>query len=370
MNQHNYQVPEAKFSGQKFDQLLERLLELNGRPNSENEWPTDQLSLLADPGVMGWVIPEKYGGIDVNSLELTVGYERLSSACLSTAFVMTQRNGACQRIAYSENEELKSQLLPALCRGELFATVGISHLTTSRQHLGKPAVEVTETNTGFRLTGTVPWVTGADHADYLVTGGALDDGRQLLTVVPMPLPGIEVQEPFQMLSMTGSHTGAVLLKNVEIEANHVLFGPVEGVMKQGQGGGTGSLATSALALGTTLSALRLIQQESEKRPELSEIHDSLMAERNEIAILMYAACQKELPTGSPTASAEVIRQRANSLVLRATQACLTATKGAGFVSGHPAERLVREAMFFMVWSCPIPVMNAALREFACVVDAD
>jgi hypothetical protein len=65
---------------------------------------------------------------------------------------------------------------------------------------------------------------------------------------------------------------------------------------------------------------------------------------------------------------ESIRQRANSLVLRAAQAWLAACKGAGFVTGHPAERLVREAMFFLVWSCPQPVLAAALREFACVLE--
>jgi hypothetical protein len=54
-------------------------------------------------------------------------------------------------------------------------------------------------------------------------------------------------------------------------------------------------------------------------------------------------------------------------VLRATQAYLAASKGAGFVAGHPAERLVREAMFFLVWSCPQPVLAANLREFACLV---
>jgi hypothetical protein len=54
-------------------------------------------------------------------------------------------------------------------------------------------------------------------------------------------------------------------------------------------------------------------------------------------------------------------------VLRAAQSYLAASKGAGFVSGHPAERAVREAMFFLVWSCPQPVVSAALREFACVI---
>jgi hypothetical protein len=62
----------------------------------------------------------------------------------------------------------------------------------------------------------------------------------------------------------------------------------------------------------------------------------------------------------------MVRESANSLVLRITQAWLAASKGAGFVSGHPAELAVREAMFFLVWSCPRPVVEANLRELSCM----
>ena len=65
--------------------------------------------------------------------------------------------------------------------------------------------------------------------------------------------------------------------------------------------------------------------------------------------------------------AEEIRRRANSLVLRSAQAWLAATKGAGFIAGHPAERAVRESMFFLVWSCPQQVLAGNLRELSCAV---
>ena len=61
-----------------------------------------------------------------------------------------------------------------------------------------------------------------------------------------------------------------------------------------------------------------------------------------------------------------LRARANSLVLRATQAALAAAKGTGYVVGHPAGRWCREALFFLVWSCPQGVLNANLCELAGV----
>jgi alkylation response protein AidB-like acyl-CoA dehydrogenase len=76
----------------------------------------------------------------------------------------------------------------------------------------------------------------------------------------------------------------------------------------------------------------------------------------------------KLAAGSGGCSPDELRARANSLALRATQGALTAAKGSGYVLGHPAGRWCREALFFLVWSCPQPVVAAALCELAGLAD--
>ena len=69
--------------------------------------------------------------------------------------------------------------------------------------------------------------------------------------------------------------------------------------------------------------------------------------------------------GEPDAvSSDQIRTQANALVLRSTQAYLTARKGTGFLRTEPAQRWARQALFFLVWSCPAPVAQAAIRDLA------
>jgi alkylation response protein AidB-like acyl-CoA dehydrogenase len=343
------------------------LEELATTLSSVDDWPKEQLELLARTGVVAWGLPTEFGGCAVGETDMLAAYEMLAAVCLTTTFVLTQRNAACQRIANSRNEEIKAELLPPLCRGELFATVGISHLTTSRQHLGTPAVSAVETETGFVLTGTAPWVTGAPSADYLVSGGALADGRQVLMAVPASLPGVEIKPAMRLLALSASQTATVALNDVAVPKRLLLAGPVEHVMKQA-GGGAGSLTTSVLALGLSRGVLARLAREAERRPELVPIHQALKAECEEARSDLYAAASAGKAASPAAPGSESVRQKANSLVLRAAQAYLAASKGAGFVTGHPAERAVREAMFFLVWSCPQPVVSAALREFACVID--
>lgn len=332
-------------------------------------WPADQFALLADAGILKWVIPSEYSGRPATQRQMLDGYEALAAACLTTAFVLTQRNGACQRIADSSADELKAELLPKLAVGELFATVGISHLTTSRQHLRQPAVAASMQGDAVTLNGTVPWVTGAPYADYVVTGGTLDDGRQLLIALPTRLDGVDVESPARLLALNGSQTASISLSNVTVSNRQILAGPVAGVMQQGRGGGTGSLTTSVLATGLAGRAIGRLEQEATARPELQESSAPLRRELDQLRTEIRTSADTEQNTTSrPELSSLEIRRRANSLVLRATQAQLAASKGAGFVAGHPAERAVREALFFLVWSCPQPVLSAALREFACLTE--
>ena len=57
-----------------------------------------------------------------------------------------------------------------------------------------------------------------------------------------------------------------------------------------------------------------------------------------------------------------LRVDSTRLALRATQTALTVSKGAGFVAPHPAQRWARQALFFLVWSCPRPAAEGILSE--------
>lgn len=344
-----------------FDELLAKLTE-EAQGADRDEWPAAQLGHMTAGDVMKWVIPEQWGGEPISSAEMTNRYVALAEACLTSTFVLTQRNGACQRLAGSDNESLKERVLPHLARGDAFATVGISHLTTSRQHMRTPVVQIEERDGEFVINGQIPWVTGAAHADYIVTGGTTSDGRQALLCLPTETPGVTVGPHAQLLALTGSYTASVELKNVVLSRNWLIAGPVEQVMKQGSGGGAGSYVTSALAIGVARRCARQLQREAERRADLSATADAFEAEVSTLATDLDRAVHSEAEEVLAHLGAPQIRQRANSLVSRISQALLAVSKGAGFVRGHMAERAVREAMFFWVWSCPQPVVTGLLSE--------
>ena len=343
--------------------LFEALAARSDALDVHSQWPAEQLQLCATRGVYRWFLESDYGGYGWDESDLMRGYLRLGAACLTTAFIITQATGAMRRIAAAASDEVRRELLPDLLGGSTFTTLGISHLTTSGRHLARPALRAEESSDGFTLDGFSPWVTGGAHADFIVLGAQLPDGRQILAVLPTDVKGVAADEPARIVALSGSCTGAVRLDRVLLERRWLLSGPEHDVMQGATGAKTGGLQTSALAIGLADRAIALLEKESEQRAELAEPAARL---REEQARLEYSLLA--LAAGSEACSGEQLRSSANSLALRSAQATLAAAKGTGYVLGHPAGRWCREALFFLVWSCPQPVMAANLCELAGMAD--
>jgi len=343
-------------------ELCKLLRAASGDLTGSSTWPAQQLTWCGEAGVFEWFVPKELGGQGWTTADICLGYLALSTACLTTAFVITQYMGACQRIAACGNEALIDQWIDGLICGEKYATIGISHLTTSRRHLATPVLRAQQIGQGYQLDGYSPWVTGASHADVIVTGATLADGAQMLVAVETKAPGVSVADPQPLVALAGSRTGPVHFQEVHVKREALLAAPQPDIMKRG-GGNTGGLQTSTLALGLTAAALDYLDSESGNREDLRQATTALRAEWKTLVSDLVSCAQ-----GTNVCTTEQLRASANSLVLRATQAALVAAKGAGFVEGHPAGRWCREALFFLVWSCPQNVLNSNLCELAGISD--
>lgn len=335
---------------QALSTLCASLAGLADRTAEAGPWRSGAFSRLAESGLLAGFIPAASGGTGASEVALLEALVAIAERCLTTALALTQWASGVRIIAGGPEAVCQARL-PALARGSATTTVGIAQLSTSRRHLGRPALVATRLSEGWRLDGLCPWVTGADSSDTIVTGAVDEAGEQRFFVVPTDAAGLGIAPPMRLLALSGSRTSSVTFTGVE-PADVIVPEPGAGVR-------TGGLATTALALGTTRAALGLLGREAGGRSALGPVVAALDAE----AVDLEARLRRAATDAAP-ADRDRIRADANGLVVRAAQAALTATKGAGFVAGHPAERLVREAHFFLVWSCPQTVAGITLCELS------
>lgn len=340
--------------------LVDELAKHADHADANLAWPGASWEALRQAGGLRWSIPVGFGGDGLQGLELLARYRDLAGACLTTCFILSQRDAACRRLLGSSNASLCQRLLPALALGETFATVGLSQLTTARQHTGPPFTARLEAG-DLILDGVIPWVTGAAQAQHVVVGAVLDDGRQVLAVLPTDLPGVHVDAPLELMAMRGSMTVEVRCERVKLGPDWLLAGPTERVLETGRGG-AGGLETSCLALGLVSATLDYLQHEAEARPPLMPVAQQLRSRLDR----SWQELERVASGSAAPAAATTLRGRANLLALHATQAALTAGKGTAFVRPHPAQRWARQALFFLVWSCPWPAASAMLDSLADV----
>ncbi|MFO0890481.1 MAG: acyl-CoA dehydrogenase family protein [Isosphaeraceae bacterium] len=350
---------EADPEGDRISDLVAALAEHDGKADAAGDWSEDLWSLLEHAGAARWSIPVEYGGASIARPLLVQRYARLAEGSLTAVFILSQHDAAVRRLTASDRP-VALKWLSAIASGEAFATVGISQLTTSRRLGSQALVALERSGGGYRLQGAMPWVTAAPRADVFVTGALMEDGRQLLIALPRERPGLTVRPSFELAALQASCTAEVVVEGVEIGEDDLLAGPSSELTSTPGAVGTAGLETSALALGQARAAIAALVSLANERIDLNDPVDVLCETWQQNWAALMSCARGESDAVSPNQ----VRAQANALVLRSTQAYLTARKGSGFLRSEPAQRWAKQALFFLVWSCPSNIAQAAIRDFA------
>jgi alkylation response protein AidB-like acyl-CoA dehydrogenase len=325
------------------------------------DWPNESLIALGQAGAWSWAVPTEYDGGLLSPRDLLAAYEAIAGGCMSSALILTQRDGAIDLIRHAANDALKSRLLPQLARGALHTTVGVSQLTTSSRGKG-PLMRVVPDGDGYRFSGRMPWVTGAERAAFIVAGGVLPGGDHLLACVSTDQEGVAVGPSFQLMALTASRTSPVHCDNVYVGPDSILRGPAENVL--GRRGPAKGLVASTCGLGLAGSLIGLIESMPARlRSPFSNTLEPLADQYYSMRAKLHGAAEKlERPELEYEAPAAAIRVGVNDLVIRLALAALTLGKGSGFAVDHPVQRVAREALFMLVWSAPEAIQTGTLSS--------
>ena len=325
------------------------------------EPPHDNLRALAEAGLLGITTPAAYGGSRVSGACQRAFTEIITAACGTTWFVLTQHLGACGMIAGSKNDSLAERFLRDMAAGQHLVGVAFGHLRRPQ-----PMLRAQEVPGGYTLTGVAPWVTGWPLLSGVIFGAALPDERFLYVYAPAEeSPAMTSAEPLPLCAMNASATTEVFLEELFVPQENFVKFSSRAEMAQGD---TNNIAGAVSPpLGCARGALKVVRTAAERRriPFLEEAADALEAEINACQTegFKWADGPKDIPEYKPNA----LRARAWAIELgvRAAHMAVTASSGAANSLNHPAQRLLREAMFYTVIAQTQDIMAATL---ACLND--
>ena len=313
--------------------------------------PAGNLAALRDAGLFGLQGPADVpGGLGGDHVAARPVFEAVAGGCGATAFVWAQHHGAVRRVAGGDGPA-RQAWLPSLCDGSRLAGIGFAYL----RRQGPAAVKASRAGNGWRIDGQAPWITGWGLIQALVVMARVDDGSVVTVVVDEPFehPALRAGTP-QALAVMGS-TGTVALgfDGLEVADDDVVGVQSDEAWRLRDR--LGSAMPPAAPLGIAGRAIRLLDdatgQEAvdaaaalalrldERRRAADEVADA-------VGLALADASDDLVERAVARGAAE--RDRGLDLARRSTDALVAASGGGAMALSHPAQRLSREATFYLI----------------------
>jgi alkylation response protein AidB-like acyl-CoA dehydrogenase len=184
-------------------------------PGADRSTPT-LWKALADAGVFGLAIAERYGGSGGSLDDLAVFYTEAGRAlCPTTVHSTIQAALAIDQLGSSD---IKSAWLPPLANGNVRGTTALCSARDAAVVSG--ALQADPVSSRWRLNGTADYVADADIADLIVVSAAASE-RTLVFIVDARATGVMI-EP---LAVAGGHRAfSVGFDNVMLGGDATLDG--------------------------------------------------------------------------------------------------------------------------------------------------
>jgi isovaleryl-CoA dehydrogenase len=336
------------------------------RPNAQTADQGDihgqvaaNVRLLAQHGYFGLGIKPDYGGLGADEATRREYTEIMASACGVTAFVQQQLHAGGGFVGGARSEALKREKLPRFASGEELCGGAFSHLRRS----GPPMVTAQRVSGGYQVSGKAPWVTAWSLLDSFILGAVrLPEDDHIYFYVPkagnaaMLLPGAAIP----LVVMNASDTVEVTLNELFLPDDYVLYERPAEALKRGDFCGiTGHVF---LPLGCARGSVFALNALAEQRHNDAFAHaaDEFANEINTCraeALQWSGACAEQ-----PDYKDRALHARAEAITLatRAAHAVVTATGGGAHLLSSPAQRLLRESIFYTTTAQTSDVQSATI----------
>ena len=234
--------------------VADRVRPVAPRYEREGIYPDELVADMADMGLFGMLIPERWGGLGLDAVSYGIVFEEISKAWMGLAGILGSHSLATNLIVKYGTEDQQDRYLPAFATGERRSGIGLTEPGAGSDLQGIATTAVRDGDE-YVVNGTKTWITNARYADPLPvlvkTDPSADPPHRGMSVllVEQDTPGFTVSRDLGKLGYKGPESCEVSLSDVRVPASN-LVGGQEGVgLKQ---------ALSSLEIGRVNIAARAI----------------------------------------------------------------------------------------------------------------
>jgi butyryl-CoA dehydrogenase len=320
-------------------------------------FPRKLFARLGELGLLGIMLPEKFGGAGMDALSYAVALEEIARACASTAVAMSvQSSLVAAPILKEGNDSQRARWLPDLAAGK---KIGCFALSEPEAGSDAKAQRTRAVRDGDRwvLNGTKNFITNGPVADLAIVVCNTDPAkgaRGITTfIVPTTTPGLTFGPPDDKLGIRGAPSAQLFLADCAVGDDARLGPEGDGFKIAMRALDGGRIGIAAQALGIARAALEDAVRYARERKTFGQpiaehqaIQFKLADMRTEIEaarMLLWRAAVKKDAGGAYSTDAAMAKLFASEVANRAAKEGVQIFGGYGYLRDFPAERHFRDA---------------------------
>lgn len=321
-------------------------------------FPKETVEKMAKMGMLGIIIPKKYGGAEAGYAPYIDAVRKLSSACATTGVILSAHVSlCCAPIIEFGTEEQKEKYLPKLATGEYLGAFGLTEPNAGTDASGQQTTAV-DMGDHYLLNGNKIFITNAGYANvyivFAMTDKSLGTKGISAFIIESTYEGFSVGKKEEKMGIRGSSTCELIFKDVRVPKENLLGKIGEGfkiAMKTLDGGRIGIAAQAqGIAEGALAETITYVKARKQFNKPISAFQNTQftladMKVRTEASYLLIQEAIKAKESGSKELSVKAAMAKlfAAETASFVTNRAVQLFGGYGYTREYPVERMMRDA---------------------------
>ncbi|MBM3245258.1 MAG: acyl-CoA dehydrogenase [Candidatus Omnitrophica bacterium] len=342
---------------------VEKIRPVAAKYDQTEEYPWDVIKVIADAGLFGLFIPEAYGGMGINVLNLCLATEELSRACGGIAVCYAASALGTFPIVLFGSEDQKKKYLPDLASGKKVAAFAV---TEPEAGSDASAIKTTAKKDGeyYILNGLKHFITNGGDAETYVVIAMTDKTKGArgasAFIVEKGTPGFTFGKKEDKFGIRASSTRELIFTDCKIPKANLLAKEGMGFIVTMRTFDMSRPGVAAQALGIAQGALDLSVKYAKERHQFGKPISSFqgiqwmiadMATEIEAARGLVYSTARMVDAGKTGVSKEsaMAKMYASDVAMKVSLDALQIFGGYGYMKDYPIEKYVRDAKITQIY---------------------
>jgi alkylation response protein AidB-like acyl-CoA dehydrogenase len=325
--------------------------------DEKQEFPIHVFKELGKLGLMGALVPEKYGGSGLGYFEYNIIIQEIAKVCGSIGLSVAAHTSLCTgHILMFGNEDQKNAYLPKLAAAEHIGAWGLTEPNTGSDAGNMKCIAVKEGDE-WVLNGTKNWITHGISGDVAVvicrTGEPRTKDNSTAFIIERNTPGFKGGKKENKLGMRASETAEMIFDNCRIPDKNRIGAVGAGFKQAMKVLDGGRISIAALALGIAKGAYEASLQYSKERYQFDQPIANFQAISFKLAdmateikaadLLLNKACYTKNRNENVTQQSAIAKYYASEIAVKISTDAVQIFGGYGYTKDFPVEKYYRDS---------------------------